>query len=83
MALKNETPVLHPLPPEFLYMSQDDWEDTKKRLSLITITPFETDNSSQTAESMSFGAREGRNFTLTEIEKILIYLMYYLIILIL
>ena len=42
MALKNETPVLHPLPPEYLYMSQDDWEDAKKRLSPITITPFES-----------------------------------------
>ena len=63
MALKNETPALYPLPPEYLYMSQDDWEGAKKSLSPITITPFETDNSSQTAESMSFGAREGRNFT--------------------
>ena len=63
MAKKNESVALHPLPPEYLYLSQNDWADIKNRLSPIIITPFESDTSSQKNKNISFGARAGRNFT--------------------
>lgn len=63
MAKKNESVALHPLPPEYLYLSQNDWADIKNRLSPIIITPFESDTSSQKNKNINFGARAGRNFT--------------------
>ena len=62
MALKNEAPALHPLPPEHLYVTQKEWAETKTRLTPITVTPFETDDSAQKSANLSFGARNGRSF---------------------
>ncbi|HVV41395.1 MAG TPA: transcription-repair coupling factor [Nitrobacter sp.] len=51
--------IYKPLPPDRLYLPEDEWDDRLKQVALARLTPFAVPEDDRTID---VGARQGRNF---------------------
>ena len=56
---QNQSPVYKPLPPDRLYLSEDEWKAQLAASVQVKLTPFAVPDA---AQSIDVGARTGRNF---------------------
>ena len=57
-AIASDGPPYKPLPPDKLYLTENEWRERMKASAIARLTPFETPD----AEQIDVGARAGRNF---------------------
>lgn len=57
-ALGGEGPPYKPLPPDRLYLTENEWRERMKTSAIAKLTPFATPD----GEQIDIGARAGRNF---------------------
>ena len=57
-------PPYHPVPPEALFLSEDEWQTALANRPLVALDPFERAEEAAGAAVLSFGGRQGRNFAL-------------------
>jgi transcription-repair coupling factor (superfamily II helicase) len=56
-------PPYHPVPPESLFLTEDEWQRTLKARQSVVLDPFERPEGQTPDAVVSFGGRQGRNFS--------------------
>jgi transcription-repair coupling factor (superfamily II helicase) len=55
-------PPYNPVPPETMFLGEEDWEGALRSRQVIALNPFERPQQAGNAEIVSFGGRQGRSF---------------------
>ncbi len=55
-------PIYNPIPPDALYLSEDEWTSASSNLPTVQLSHFEQPDVSGSHRTMSLGGRQGRSF---------------------
>src|SRR6476469_5280584 len=55
-------PPYNPVPPESLFLTEEDWQAALRGRQTIVLDPFEHPDAARDANVVSFGGRQGRSF---------------------